>query len=79
MGLKLLRKISENFNQNRKTQFLKKIQRYEIVVYVILFVLFLSLNEDKPHSNMLNSLRAIIFCLIKLSEIYLRKKAKMVV
>ena len=47
-----------------------------MLVYVILFGLFLSLIEDKPHCNMSNSLRAMIFCLIKFSEIYLRKWQK---
>ena len=48
-----------------------------MLIYVILFVLFLSLKEDKPICNMSNSLRAIIFCLIKLTEIYLRKWLKL--
>ena len=52
---------------------LKKNQTYDIILYVILFVLFLALNRDKPYYNILNSLGAMIFCFIKLLEIYLRK------
>ena len=55
---------------------MKKFQRYEFLVYVILFVVFFASNEDKPHCNILNSLGAMIFCVIKLSEIYLRKWIK---
>ena len=64
----MLRQISVenlgNFRKKNQLKFLKKIQRYEIVVYVILFALFLALKEDKPHSNMLNSLGAMIFVLL---------------
>ena len=55
---------------------MKKIQTYDIILYVILFVLFLALNKDKSHYNMLNSLGAMIFCFIKLSEICLGKLMK---
>ena len=48
-----------------------------MLVYVMLFALFLSLSEDKSHFNMSNSLRAMIFCLIKLLEIYLGKWQKL--
>ena len=47
-----------------------------MLAYGISFVLFLALNKDKPHKNILNSLGARIFCFIKLSEIYLRKQQK---
>ena len=40
---------------------MKKIQTYDIILYVILFVLFLALNKDKSHYNMLNSLGTMIF------------------
>ena len=49
---------------------------FEILDYGILFVLFLALNKDKPHKNILYSLGARIFCFIKLSEIYLRNGQK---
>ena len=47
-----------------------------MLAYGISFVLFLALNKDKPHKNILNSLGARIFCFIKLSEIYLRNGQK---
>ena len=47
-----------------------------MLAYGISFVLFLALNKDKPHKNILNSLGARIFCFIKLSEIYLRNGKK---
>ena len=56
--------------------FEKKNQTYDIVLYVILFVLFLALNKDKPNDNMLNILGATIFCFIKLSKICLGKWMK---
>ena len=65
MRLKLLRKISAgnfiNIHIKKKNSILKKIQGYEIVVHIILFDLLLSLNEDKFHCNMSNSLGAMIF------------------
>ena len=65
MGLKLLRKIStEIFGKNQPKKInsiFEKIPRYEIVIHVILFDLFLSLNEDKLHCNISNSLGAMIF------------------
>ena len=66
MGLKLLRKIStENFGKfqpkKKKKTIFEKNPRYEIVIHVILFDLFLSLNEDKLHCNISNSLGAMIF------------------
>ena len=70
------RKISENFRKIEKLNFLTQFQIYEIIIYVILFVLFLALNKNKPHYNMLNSLGAMIFCFIKFSEIYLGKWLK---
>ena len=39
------------------------------MVYGTFFVLFLATNEDKPHCNILNSMRAVIFCFIKLWEV----------
>ena len=39
-------------------------------------MLFLPINKDKPHHNMSNSMGAMIFCFIKLSEIYHRKYLK---
>ena len=75
----MLRKFSaekiKNLNKEEKL-FLKKIQTYDIILYVILIVLFLALNKDKPHYNMLNSLGAMISCFIKLMEIYLGKWLK---
>ena len=56
--------------------FLTQFQIYEIIIYVILFVLFLALNKNKPHYNMLNSLGAMIFCFIKFLDIYLGKWLK---
>ena len=43
---------------------------------VPLIVLFLAFNRNKPYYNILNSLGAMIFCFIKLTEIYLGKWLK---
>ena len=43
---------------------MKKIQSYDIILYVISFVLFLALNKEKLYYNMLISLVVMIICSI---------------
>ena len=62
--------------KNKKSVYLKMVQSYDIILYVISFVLFLALNKDKLFYNMLNSLGVMIFCFIKLSDICLGKWMK---
>ena len=66
-----------NISVKNKNSIFEKNQEYDIKLYAILFVLFLALNKGKSHYNMLNSLGAMIFCFIKLSEICLRKWMKL--
>ena len=35
----------------------------------MLFVIFLAINQDKPHCNDINSMGAMIFCSIKWSDV----------
>ena len=55
--------------KNKKPKFWKKLQVYRIFDHCILFVLFLPINKDKPHCFILNIMGAMIFWLIKLSEV----------
>ena len=50
--------------KNKNSVFWKKIQSYDIILYVISFVLFLALNKEKLYYNMLISLVVMIICSI---------------
>ena len=49
---------------HKNSVFWKKIQSYDIILYVISFVLFLALDKEKLYFNMLISLVVMIICSI---------------
>ena len=55
--------------KSEKTKILKKFPILSIFYYWTLFVLFLPIKIDKLQYNMINSMGAMIFWIIKLAEI----------